>query len=396
VWPVAAQDERRGSGTGRKISSLRLGLVMAYHNKKFRLFVAPTWAVNALILTNMVVYAACARDAEGFIPNVSTLLRFGAVTASTVTDHQYWRLLAAGFLHFNPTHLLSNMLCLALWGGPLEKRIGTLYFALIYFSSVLAGNLVTVLTHQTPFIGAGASGGISGILAALLALCLLGKIELSITYIISNITLNVMASVAVPGIDWRAHFGGFCAGFIGCAILDSFLSTSHALFWCKIPEFIKLNTAILAGIWGIGLPLLDIRWSDPQIMFAKACVVLFLYIVVLKLIDALLVLKKGLMFSVLGLAALNALAVFVWRNQLLRMIALLLQEIEGDRNEAVTLFHASLSQMMREPTTLIAGTALVVFCATLMAYRIDLQRGWNDVGFLGASFRAERNRVQGL
>lgn len=141
---------------------------MAYHNKKFRLFVARTWAVAALILANVVIYVASARGAEGFIPNTSTLLRFGAVTASAVTDHQYWRLLAAGFLHFNPVHLVSNMLCLAVWGGALEKRIGTLYFILIYFCSLLAGSLVTVLTHHTPFIGAGASGAVSGVLGALL------------------------------------------------------------------------------------------------------------------------------------------------------------------------------------------------------------------------------------
>jgi membrane associated rhomboid family serine protease len=192
---------------------------MAYHNKKFRLFAARTWAVAALILTNVVVYVACARGSEGFIPNTSTLLRFGAVTASTVTNHQYWRLLAAGFLHFNPVHLVTNMLCLAVWGGALEKRIGTLYFTLIYFCSLLAGSLVTVLTHHTLFIGAGASGAVSGVLGALLGLCILGKIELSLTYIISSITINVIASVAEPGIDWRAHFGGFCAGLISCARL---------------------------------------------------------------------------------------------------------------------------------------------------------------------------------
>jgi hypothetical protein len=73
----------------------------------------------------------------------------------------------------------------------------------------------------------------------------------------------------------------------------------------------------------------------------------------------------------------------------------LLQEI-GEGNEAVALFHVGLTQMMQEPIALIAGAALMVFCATLIAYRFDLQRGWNDVGFVGASFRAERNRVRGL
>jgi membrane associated rhomboid family serine protease len=369
---------------------------MAYHNKKFRFSVARTWAVAALILTNVVIYQACARGTAEFIPNVSTLLRFGAITVTTVTDHQYWRLLAAGFLHFNPGHLVSNMLGLAIWGSALEKRIGTLYFTLIYFLSLVAGSLVSVLAHQTPFIGAGASGAISGILGALLCLCILGKIELSLTYIVSSISINAVASVAIPGIDWRAHFGGFCAGLIGCAILDLLLSAARPLFWCKIPEFIKLNTAILAGVWGIWLPLFDAGWPDYQMMLAKAGVVFFLYIVALKLIDGLLVLKKGLMFSVLWLAALNALAVFAWWDLLLHTIALLLQEAEGGRNEAVALFHAGLSQMMQQPTALIAGAALVVFCATLIGYRFDLQRGWNDVGFVGASFKAERNRVRGL
>jgi rhomboid protease GluP len=173
------------------------------------------------------------------------------------------------------------------------------------------------------------------------------------------------------------------------------LSASRPLFWCKIPEFIKLNTAILAGVWGIWLSLPDAGWPDRQIILTKAGIVFFLYIAFLKLIDVLLVLKKGLMYSVLGLAVLNALAVFAWRDPLLRMSALLLQEI-SEGNEAAASFHVGLTRMMQEPIALIAGAALVVFCATLIAYRFDLQRGWNDVGFVGASFRAERNRVRGL
>jgi membrane associated rhomboid family serine protease len=369
---------------------------MPYHNTRFRFFVARTWAVAALILANVAVYLTCARGTEGFLPDASTLLRFGAITMSTVTDHQYWRLLAAGFLHFNPGHLVSNMLCLAVWGSALEKRIGTLNFILIYFLSLLAGSLVSVLSHQTPFIGAGASGAISGILGALLCLCILGKIELSLSYVVSSIIVNVMVSVAVPGVDWRAHFGGFCAGLIGCAILDLLLSAGRPLFWCKIPEFIKVNTAILAGAWSVWIPLLNDGWPDYQLLLAKAGVAFLLYIVTLKLIDWLLVLKKGLMFSVLWLAALNALTVFVWRDLLLRMIALLHQEIVSGRNEAVDFLRAGLSQMLREPIALITGAVVVVFCATLFAYRFDLRRGWYDVGFVGTSFKAERNRARGL
>jgi len=169
--------------------------------------------------------------------------------------------IGSGISAFQPVHLVSNMLCLAVWGGALEKRIGTLYFTLIYFCSLLAGSLVTVLTHHTPFIGAGASGAVSGVLGALLGLCILGKIELSLTYIVSSITINVIASVTVSGIDWRAHFGGFCAGLISCAVLDLLLSASRPLFWCKIPEFIKLTRqfSLVLGAFGFHCPMPDGR-----------------------------------------------------------------------------------------------------------------------------------------
>jgi membrane associated rhomboid family serine protease len=219
--------------------------------RKFGFIVAPTWVVYTLILTNVAIYVACAQGTERFTPNVSTLFRFGAVTASTLTDHQYWRLWTAGFLHFNPVHLVSNMLCLAIWGRPLEKRIGHLSFTLIYFCSLLAGSLFTVLAHFGLFIGAGASGAISGILGALLALGLRGKIELSLAYIGANITLNVILS-ATPGVDWRAHFGGFCAGVVAGAIRQRTLKQLPV----KLELSRKRSTSKSTLIWVVMLLLL--------------------------------------------------------------------------------------------------------------------------------------------
>jgi len=368
---------------------------VAYHNAKFRWFVARPWAVAALIVANVVVYLKCVWGTEALVPDAATVLRLGAITAGTVADHQYWRLLAAGFLHFNPGHLAANMVCLSVWGSALENRIGTLYFLVIYFLSLLGGSLVSVLAHHTPFIGAGASGAISGVVGALLCLSILDKIEVSLMYMGSSLAVNATVS-AVPGVDWRAHFGGFCAGLIVCAVLDVLVSVTRPLFRCRIPEFMKVNTAILAGVFGIRIAPFDAGWPDYEVMLAEAGIAFVLYVVALKLIDGVLVLKKGLMFCVSWLAALNALAVLAWRDLLLRMIALLHQEIPGGRNEVADLVRGGLSQMLQEPVVVTAGAVAVALCATLVAYRFNLRRGWDDVGFVGSSFKAERNRVRGL
>ncbi len=58
----------------------------------------------------------------------------------------------------------------------MERRIGTAYFLLIYFVAVIAGSVTGILVHPGPYLSVGASGGISGILGALLCLKLFGRL----------------------------------------------------------------------------------------------------------------------------------------------------------------------------------------------------------------------------
>ena len=71
------------------------------------------------------------------------LLRNGAMYSFAIKRHEYWRLLAYGFLHANLLHIATNMLCLLFWGGHLEKRIGFLYFAIIYVAALIAGAIAS-------------------------------------------------------------------------------------------------------------------------------------------------------------------------------------------------------------------------------------------------------------
>ena len=81
-------------------------------------------------------------------------------------------LLTAGFLHHpvDPTHVLGNVLILALVGVPLEQRMGSGRYVLVYLISILGGSLGWVIANlgeNQPALGA--SGAAFGLLGAYLA-----------------------------------------------------------------------------------------------------------------------------------------------------------------------------------------------------------------------------------
>ncbi len=87
-------------------------------------------------------------------------------------NKEYIRLLSAGFLHADIMHLVFNMLTLYFFGPVVIQGFGNLGFLIIYFGSILLGNIFSLFIYQNqPWYSAiGASGGVSGILFASIAL----------------------------------------------------------------------------------------------------------------------------------------------------------------------------------------------------------------------------------
>jgi len=85
---------------------------------------------------------------------------------------EYIRLFSSGFLHADIMHLLFNMMTLYFFGPIILQGFGNLGFILIYFGSILLGNLFSLFIYQKqPWYSAiGASGGVSGILFAAIAM----------------------------------------------------------------------------------------------------------------------------------------------------------------------------------------------------------------------------------
>jgi len=358
-----------------------------------RFIEVPHAAVYLLIAANIIVFALCLRQAGSEAIPGEILFRSGAMYTAALERGEYWRLVACGFLHANLFHLATNMLCLALWGAHLEKRIGPFFFLVVYFCALIAGAVVGTFTHAGPYLSVGASGGISGVLGALLCLWILGKIDLTADFFVVNLGLNAALAVAVRNIDWGAHFGGFAAGLIVCALIDLAEKANRLLLRCKFPEFVKINAFIVIG--GVAL----LAWDDalaPSSADAWWPLVALLVTaaVVIKACDLLLSVKKGLAILVLLFAVGNAALVLhagsVFAPALRSAcIAARVRGADGIGGVVIGAACASLA------VTLMVAAALA-FVATLVVCWQPLERGMSDVGFIDATLRAERRRRHGI
>lgn len=130
------------------------------------------------------------------------------------------------FMHIDPAHLIGNMLILYLIGLPLEERIGTKKFAIIYFTSGLGATLIFYVAHMNSISHLlGASGAIFGIAGALLILYPRDEIPMFMgiffttrapVWLAVGITIGVETALTAisldDGIAHLAHLGGALCG----------------------------------------------------------------------------------------------------------------------------------------------------------------------------------------
>jgi rhomboid protease GluP len=348
-----------------------------------RAFQSPPFTVQLLLAANILIYGLCVLQAgQANIP-VELLFRYGAMYSGAIERGEYWRLITAGFLHAGPIHILGNMLCLALWGGPLERRVGALYFTLIYLSGLIAGAIVSNITHSGPYLSVGASGAISAVLGALLSLRLLRLVDLPWNFFVINIGLNIAIAASVARIDWGAHLGGFAGGMIACVCLDLLERVLPLLLRCKFPEFVKMNgfiafVIVAAYCWNTSLVAL----SQP-IVWVPVFVAVVVGLVAIKVTDIVLSMKKGLAVIAAAFVVANPLLVLLWSGGLVQALASLCVGRSG-----------SIICMNIDGSIMLAAVGTLAFTALL--YWPQFARGISDIGFVGASLRGERARRQRL
>jgi membrane associated rhomboid family serine protease len=134
------------------------------------------------------------------------------------------RMLTSGFLHVDWMHFGFNMLTLYFFSPVVIQNFGEWSFLSIYFSSMLAGSLLTLYLHKEDYYyrAVGASGAVTGIVYASILLY-------------PDMTLYLFFALPIPGyvfgigyllysiygmkakndnIGHTAHFGGAIGGYL--------------------------------------------------------------------------------------------------------------------------------------------------------------------------------------
>lgn len=172
----------------------------------------PTPGVWLIMALNGLAFLGLAALQGDFNIAPRTIAAWGGILPVQWMEGEYWRYLTAGFLHFGPLHIAANMICLLAWGVPLERLFGSTRFVLLFVGSIISGSVGSVMMHAGPFVGAGASGGVSGLLGALLMLRLMRFVSIPASFFLINFGLNIAVALFAPGVDWQAHLFGFIGG----------------------------------------------------------------------------------------------------------------------------------------------------------------------------------------
>jgi membrane associated rhomboid family serine protease len=138
-------------------------------------------------------------------------------------------LLLSLFMHGSWLHLIGNMLFLWIFGNNIEDRLGRIRFVFFYLLCGVSASLAHVLFNPHSLVPViGASGAISGVMGAYLALFPTARVRTLVFVFILVTTIDIPAGVFLviwflfqflsagggSGIAWLAHVGGFILGFL--------------------------------------------------------------------------------------------------------------------------------------------------------------------------------------
>jgi len=122
---------------------------------------------GAIVVVNVVVFGYMVLE-PGAVSDPDTLIRWGANYGPRTTNSEWWRMVAALFVHSGLLHLLATMAGLVPLGLVLERLVGSVTFATVYLATgILAGFMS--LSESALAVGVGASGAIFGLYGLMLA-----------------------------------------------------------------------------------------------------------------------------------------------------------------------------------------------------------------------------------
>jgi membrane associated rhomboid family serine protease len=152
--------------------------------------------------------------------SLHSLLAFGATSRDLVVGSgQWWRIALAPILHASTSHVVGNSIALAFVGLRLEPMIGRGWFLLIFVVSAIGGVAGSLYGNDPGISSVGASGAITGLLAALFVMSFNPYADVDQQRTMRRTALRFGVPALLPlvwgasgGVDYFCHAGGALAG----------------------------------------------------------------------------------------------------------------------------------------------------------------------------------------
>ena len=143
---------------------------------------------------------------------------------------EYKRIITSGFLHIGWFHFIFNMYALYAFSGGIETYLGIVPFTVIYFASLIGGDLFSLFVHRnhSDYTAVGASGAVCGVIFA--SIILFPGMELSLLFMPIFIPAWLFGLIYVlytiygvkskrDNIGHEAHLGGLVIGVLIALIM---------------------------------------------------------------------------------------------------------------------------------------------------------------------------------
>lgn len=203
-------------------------MIPLYDNDPFEAPFRPyvTWS---LIVLNLVAFFGelASPDSEAFVAHWAVVPASITNASSAVAPlHAYGTLFTGMFLHGGWLHLIGNMLYLHVFGDDIEQALGRGRYLLFYFlCGVLSATAYIAVNIGSTVPMVGASGAISGVLAAYLMLKPCANVTVLVFW--RPVRLRAMWVIGIwvglqlldigladpsDEVAYSAHFGGLAAG----------------------------------------------------------------------------------------------------------------------------------------------------------------------------------------
>jgi len=212
--------------------------------------------VNNIYIIILVLFFAYLWFRTGELPSAFVAIHYGATYNPLIVAGEYWRLIAAAFMHLEPMHLIFNAVFIYRFGAMVESVFGKWRMVFIILISAITAGLFGFAFSENYSLGAsGVAYGFIGVLVFLGFEMRRTFMPLLKQIIIPILIISTLFSVFIPSnTDHFGHLGGLIGGFLAATIVGI---PKVKPFMARTFLTIVTLAVLISGLWISGVRLTE-------------------------------------------------------------------------------------------------------------------------------------------